>query len=92
MPFLSPSACAKACPRVMPGVFHRVMGVDVQVALGLDIQIDQAVARDLVEHVIEKRHAGRELGYARAVEIETDRDPGFEGIASDLCGAHGVGK
>ena len=79
-------------PERDPGVFHRVMGVDVQIALGLDVQIDQAVARDLVEHVVEKRHAGGKPGYALAIEIETDRDPGFEGIASDLCGAHGVGK
>ena len=36
-------------------VLDRVMGVDVQVALGLDRQVDRAVAGDLVEHVIEER-------------------------------------
>ena len=73
-------------------VFHRMVGVDMQVTLGLDVQVDQAMACDLVEHVVEKRHPGGELRNPRAVEVEADRDLGFEGVASDLCGAHGVGK
>ena len=36
-------------------VFHRVMRIDVQVALGLDVEVDQAVARDLVD--VYKRQA-----------------------------------
>ena len=50
--------CASMC-RIAPGA-HR--------------EVDQPVARELVEHVIEERHAGRELGAARAVEIHLDRD------------------
>ena len=44
--------------------------VDVQVALGVDVEVEHAVARDLVEHVVEERHAGGELGAAAAVEID----------------------
>ena len=54
-------------------VLDRVMRVDVQVALGLDVEIEHAVARDLVEHVIEKRHAGREPRAAAAVEVDARR-------------------
>ena len=72
MPFLSPSACGKGLAEGNAGVFHRVVGIDVQIALGLDIQINQAVARDLVQHVIEKRHAGGEFGSAGAIKIEAD--------------------
>ena len=39
-------------------VFHGVVSVDVQIAGGFDGQIDQAVARDLVEHVVKKTDAG----------------------------------
>jgi hypothetical protein len=39
-------------------VFHGVVAVDVQVALGIDLQVDQAVAGDLVEHVVEEADAG----------------------------------
>ena len=52
--------------------------------LAVDFQIEHAVARDLVEHVVEKRHAGGELGLAAAVEIERYADLRFVGIAGDL--------
>ena len=42
-------------------VFDRVVAVDVQVALGVDVEVDQAVAGDLVEHVVEEADAGGEL-------------------------------
>ena len=46
-------------------VLDGVVAVDVQVALGLDVQVDQAMAGDLVEHVIEKTDAGGEAGPGR---------------------------
>jgi len=39
-------------------VFDRVVRVDVQVTLGVDLEIEHAVARDLVEHVLEERQGG----------------------------------
>ena len=30
-------------------IFHRVVGIDVQVTLGLDIQVNHAVTRNLVQ-------------------------------------------
>ena len=72
------------------GVFHRVVGVDVQVAHALDVEVDQAVARDLVEHVVEEGHAGVQLLLAGAVEVDRDADLRLVGVAGDFCGAgHG---
>ena len=51
-------------------VLDGVVAVDVQVALGLDLEIDQAVAGDLLEHVVEEADAGGELGGAGAVEVD----------------------
>ncbi len=65
-------------------VFHRVMTVDVQIALGFDFEIDQAVARNLIEHVIEEADAGRELGGPCAVEVDPHADLRFLRIALDL--------
>ena len=48
-------------------VLDGVVPVDVQVAFGIDRQVDQAVARDLVQHVVEKADAGRELRDAGAI-------------------------
>ena len=39
-------------------VLNRVMGIDVQIAGRPDRQVNQPVARNLIEHVIKKRQAG----------------------------------
>lgn len=70
-------------------IFHRVVGVDVQVAGGVDVEVDQAVPGDLIEHVIEERHAGLEAGLAGAVQIQADADLGFGGAAGYGGGAVG---
>ena len=37
-------------------IFDSVMAIDVQIALGMDAQVDETVPRDLIEHVIKERH------------------------------------
>lgn len=39
-------------------VLNRVMGIDVQIASRPDRQVNQPVARNLIEHVIKKRQTG----------------------------------
>lgn len=65
-------------------ILDRMMRVDMQVAFRLDLQIHHAVARDLVQHVVEEGHAGSQLGLACAVEVEANRDLGFERISGDF--------
>ena len=62
-------------------VFDGVMCVDMQIALRFDREVDHAVPRDLVQHVVEETDAGRKFGNARAIEIEIDADFCFEGVA-----------
>ena len=54
-------------------------------------EVHRAVARDLVEHVIEKRHAGDDVGMAAAVEIHADDDRRLAGDALDPRGTRGPG-
>ncbi|MNF96228.1 hypothetical protein D3C84_790100 [compost metagenome] len=61
----------------------------MQVALALDIQVDQAVTGNLIEHVFEERHANSELGLARAIQVDRDLDLGLQGIALDGCRTFG---
>ena len=49
-------------------VFHRVMLIDVEIAGGRDLEIEAAMPRDEIEHVIEKADAGPILEPAAAVE------------------------
>ena len=90
MPFLSAHRPRKRLAQGDAHVFHRVVAVDVQVASAVDVQVDQAVACDLVEHVVKKPDACVQLGLARAVEVDAHADAGFCGIAADLGNA--VGK
>ena len=41
-------------------VLDGVVRIDVQVALGFDLEVEHAVAGHLVEHVLEERQAGRQ--------------------------------
>ena len=68
-------------------VLDGVVAVDVQVARRVDVQIDQAVARDLVEHVVEEADAGGELADAGAVKVERDADLGLSGVSRHLGAA-----
>ena len=70
-------------------VFHRVVAVDVQVADGFDVQIDQAVAGDLVQHVVKKADAGAQIRHASAVQVDAGGDLGFGGVAGDFGNALG---
>jgi hypothetical protein len=60
--------------------------VDGGVARGLDLQVDQAVVADLVEHGVEEGHAGGHLALAAATESEPHPPIAFAGDAED----HGV--
>ena len=67
------------------------MAIDVQIALGLDIQVDQPMARNLVEHVVKKTDAGVQARYTRAIQVDPHRDLGFGRDAGNLSGA-GCGR
>ena len=71
------------------GVLDRVVVVDMQVALHLDREVDQRMAGEEVEHMVEEADAGRDLGLAGAVESERHGDIGLVGAAADARGAHG---
>src|SRR5919107_1214709 len=53
-------------------VFDRVVVVYVQVAAALDFEVEEAVAREQLKHVVEEGDARRDLRTPRAVEREAD--------------------
>ena len=68
-------------------VLHRVVTIDVQVALAAHREIKQRVAREQREHVVEEAGASLDVGPACAIEAERERDLGLGGVAGDGCGA-----
>ena len=67
----------------MPRILRGVVEIDVQVALGLQRDVDQGVARELLQHVVEEADAGRDVIGAGAVEIDGRLDLGLLGGAID---------
>ena len=88
MPALSPSACLQRLAEHDADVFDRVMLIDVQVADRFDRQVDRRVPRQQRQHVIEEPDAGRQLGNARAIEIDFQLDVGLVRLALNCapCG------
>ncbi len=77
-------------PQRQADVFNRVMIVDFEVALGLDLDVEKTVAAKGIEHVIEKRHAGFNGRLSGAVDIQRHLDIGLFGFPLDLrCTSHG---
>src|SRR5262249_33359540 len=58
-------------------VFSGVVVVDVEIAPCRNTHVDARVARQKIQHVVEKTDAGRDGGLAGAVEIDGDVDIGL---------------
>ena len=69
-----------------------MVGIDFDVAIGLDAEINQAVFAQQGEHVVEKRNAGGNVGSSSAIELDGDTDAGFRCFAVLAGGAciHGL--
>ena len=63
-------------------VLGGVVGVDVQVALGAHRDVDQAVARELLQHVVKETDAGLDIVFAGAIEVDGGGDARLLGGAA----------
>ena len=66
--------------RVLDGVVR----IDLHVAHRVHRQIEQTMAAKSVEHVVEKRHAGRDIAHARSVQVELYDNVGLARLAGYL--------
>jgi ATP-dependent HslUV protease, peptidase subunit HslV len=71
-----------------PDILGSVVGVHVQIACGLDGDIDPRVPGKQIKHMIKKADPGRDRCNSLAVKINCDRDVGFLGRALYRCLAH----
>ena len=67
-----------------PDVFIGVVIIDVGVAHGIDLQINQAMAADLMQHVIQEGHASSGLALTAAIQIQANLHIGLAGHSMDL--------
>ena len=62
--------------------------VHMKIALGFECNIHQRMARHLLQHMVEKTDAGRDVGLAGPVNVHFDRNFGLFRIALEVCCAH----
>src|SRR6266478_3560900 len=70
------------------GVLGGMVKIDVQIALGVQRDVDEAVLGQLLEHVVEKTDPGRDLRGTAAVEIDPALDPRLFRVALDRRDPH----
>ncbi|OQA31659.1 MAG: hypothetical protein BWY57_02288 [Betaproteobacteria bacterium ADurb.Bin341] len=88
-PFLVTPGLGQRLAQRDADILDRMMRVNLQIPLGLDIEVNQPMPRHLIEHVVKKGHSGGKPALAAAIEIEADTDLRLQGIANDFSVAHG---
>ena len=71
-----------------PEVFDGVVLIDVEVAGGGDRQVERAVAREQLQHVVEEPDAGADVVAAATVERQFEMDLRLGGLPVDHRAAH----
>ena len=85
MPRLSPSASRSAWPSASAQSSTVWCSSTCEVAAAGELEREAAVARDLLEHVVEEADAGRDRDRGRAVEVDAHVDVGLLGAPLDTC-------
>ncbi len=70
-------------------ILHRVVVVDMGVALGGDLQVETAVLAEGFQHVGQERHGGFHLVGSGAIQVQGQFYVGFFGFTFEGCGAIG---
>ena len=84
MPLLSPSAVRERLAEREAAILDGVVRIHFQIAVAFQLQINHGVFGKQREHVVKKRDAGFDGGFALAVEVEADGDSGFVRVARDF--------
>jgi hypothetical protein len=71
-------------------VLGGVVVIDMKIASRGDVQVDARMPGQQIQHVIEKADAGRDRGFAGAVEIDGNFDVGLLGGSTQRGLAHGA--
>src|SRR5579864_2137453 len=78
-----PQRLAKRAPHHDPDILDRMMLIDMKVAARLDHEIEEAMAREALQHMVEKWYAGMNFAAPRTVQRERHRDRRLARLALD---------
>src|SRR5208283_1340115 len=75
-----------------PNILDSVMVIYMQIARGLDLQVEEAMAREALQHVIEERNSRLCVAAPCPVEFERHRDRSLARLSLDLRAALRLGR
>ena len=67
---LIPDRLCKRLAKYDTDIFNRVMRIHFKIARRLDLNINEAMTRNLREHVLKEREASLEITLACAIQVE----------------------
>ena len=69
-------------------VFHRVVLIDFKIAIGANLEVEQSVAGQQIQHVIKETDSRLNVALARTIQIQLEFDLSFFGSTLNAGGAH----
>lgn len=71
-----------------PYILDGMVSIDMQIPRRLHLKVDQAMPRDLIEHVIEERHARKKTAFPAPIEIDANGNLSLQRVSGYFCLAH----
>ena len=72
-------------PERYPDILDRVVGIDMKIPFCTDVEVNQTMTRDLIEHMVEKGNTGIQFLLAGTVKIKRDPNLGLAGVSYHFC-------
>ena len=81
----------KRLTQAYPNIFGGMMPIDLQISAGFDMEVQECVPGEELQHVVQETDAGGDFGLAAAIQFDRDLDIGFAGNAMNRSGSwHGA--
>ena len=77
----------KQLPHDDADIFHGMVLVHIEIAIGFQLEVEAAVLREQLQHVIEEADAGRDLIASAAFDAQFGGDARLFGVAFDFSGS-----
>lgn len=73
----------KGLTQADPHIFHRVMAVNLEIALRLQTEVEKTMHCQQAEHVFHEAQPAGHVGPPTAVKEQIEMDSGFQGVPLD---------
>src|SRR5882762_7669080 len=87
---LAPKRFVESLAQGDANIFHRMVLIHVQIAVGFETKVKATVPGKEFQHVIEESNAGGNLVLSAAIDVQREVDAGLVGVALDASLPHAM--